>query len=216
MVTAQLKPQVVAAPALPVLRFPPEHPLTDELLLRIGDLNDGWRFERTTEGSLAIMAAATPRSDRRGSRIFSQVDRWEIDIAGGEAFAGTAGFEQLDGAVRSPDVSWVSDAAIDALQGDLEEGFWPLCPEFVVEVRSPSQELEDQQRKMEQWIAYGALLGWLVDPEEETVWIYRPGREPELARRPLELSGEPELPGLVVSFREVWRAPHAPSADEEG
>ena len=212
MVAAQPKPQIAAAPPLPVLRFPAEHPLTDDLLLRIGDLNDGWRFERTREGSLAIMAAATPRSDRRGSRIFSQVDRWAIDLAGGEAFAGTAGFEQIDGAVRSPDVSWVSDAAIDALQGDLEQGFWPLCPEFVVEVRSPSQELEDQQRKMEEWIAYGALLGWLVDPEEETAWIYRPGREPEEVRRPLELSGEPELPGLVVSFREVWRTP---PADEE-
>ena len=103
-----------------------------------------------------------------------------------------------------PDVSWVSPDQIAPLTKEQMQGAYPLCPAFVVEVRSPTDNLENQQDKMVLWLHYGAQLGWLVDPIEETVWIYRPDREPERLDRPDSLSGEDVLVGLDVDMAEVW------------
>ncbi len=204
MVAAQLKPQVVAAPALPVLRFPPEHPLTDDLLLRIGDLNDGWRFERTTEGALLMNFAAGGESSEIEREFSRQLGNWWVRHREGRVYSPSVGIRQADGRVMMPDAAWISAERLGERTRAQRQGLIDAVPDFVVEVRSPSQSLEEQQRKMADWIAYGVRLGVLVDPEDLLVFVYRPGRETERLERPAELSAEPELPGFTIDFNEVW------------
>ena len=104
----------------------------------------------------------------------------------------------------SPDAAWLSPKRADTVLED-QQGYWPVCPDFVLEVRSPSDRLSAQQEKLQRWIEYGARLGWLIDPEGEAVWVYREGAEPEQLERPSELSGGEVLAGLVVELDRVWQ-----------
>ena len=190
---------------LPVLRFPPESPLTDELLAQLSSLNSPWHFERTPDGALQIMAPATPDADYFGYEVMWVVGRWAYTLAGGRTHGASPGFTMPDGAVLSPDGAWISDERLASLpplgQG---HGFPSVVPDLIVEVRSPSDELPKQQDKMERWIGYGARLGWLFDPSEDRLYVYRPGAEPEVLERPDRVSGEPELPGLEIDLSEIW------------
>ena len=199
---------MVTAPPLPVLRFPAEHPLTDDLLLRIGALNDGWRFERTTEGALLMNFAAGGESGELESEIGAQLRLWWRAHRQGRVYSPSVGIRptdrRVDGRVMMPDAAWISAERLGNRTRAERQGLIDAVPDFVVEVRSPSQSLEEQQRKMADWIAYGVRLGILVDPEDLLVFVYRPNREPERLERPTELSAEPELPGFTIDFNEVW------------
>ena len=110
-----------------------------------------------------------------------------------------------DGSVRQPDAAWISDERLADLPPRGQRPAFPqVVPDFVIEVRSSSDRLSQQQRKMEEWIAYGARLGWLVDPEQSRIYVYRPDAEPEVLERPDTISGEPELPGLEVDCADIW------------
>ena len=110
-----------------------------------------------------------------------------------------------DGSVRQPDAAWISDERLAALLPRGQRPAFPrIVPDFVIEVRSSSDRLSQQQRKMEEWISYGARLGWLVDPEQSRIYVYRPDAEPEILERPDTISGEPELPGLEVDCADIW------------
>ena len=195
---------MVAAPPLPILRFPPEHPLTDDLLLRIGDLNDGWRFERTTEGALLMNFAAGGESSEIEREFSGQLGNWRLNHRQGRVYSPSVGIRHADGRVMMPDAAWISPERLGKRTRAERQGLIDAVPDFVVEVRSPSQSLEEQQRKMEDWIAYGVRLGILVDPEDRQVFVYRPNRAPEQLERPAQLSAEPELPGFTIDFNEVW------------
>ena len=205
MVTAVKSPAPVAAAAEPLLLCPPaEWTLSDEAFLELCELNPEWRFEVDEHGRLVITGGGGIPSSFRSFIILGQLYEWWRAVMEGVVTT-PDGFYRLDERViRAPDAAWVSAERAAQIAED-DEGFWRLCPDFVVEIRSPSDKLPAQQDKMRFWIEHGARLGWLIDPFDDVAYIYRPGREPERLERPATLSGEDVLPGLTVELDQVWR-----------
>ena len=213
MVTAEALPEVSLDAPLPnefgfeciVLRLPEEWKLTEEVFLELCALNEGWEFEMTADGELVIMPGTGLDNSERAMFIGAQLVNWLL-AGGGGRIGGEAGMAHLpDGVLRAPDVSWISPERMEQRPADYDGVLIPVCPDFVVEIRSRSDSVARQQEKMEQWIAYGARLGWLIDAYNEKVWIYREGQdEPEELDRPAELSGEDILPGLTVDMSRIW------------
>ena len=191
---------------LVVLRFPAGC-LTDELLLQISELNDDLRFERNAEGGLEVSPPAGYESSGQSGRVFAQLLSWSDEQRKGHVFESSAGMRLADGSVLAPDASWVSEERFQ--QGSSQPGgFLRVCPDLVVEVRSRGQSPCQQREKMEQWMAAGARLGWLIDAftGDGEVWVYRAGAsEPERLERPESLSGEDVAEGLTVDLAKVWR-----------
>ena len=209
MVHAQPKPIEAAeaaygaAPAeLPALRLPPEIELTEALLLELSELNEAWRLERTAAGELSMTLPSFPLSSGIHVDLNYQMFGWSLVVREGRLFDAEIGIVLPDSTLTMPDAAWF-DAA-QAAQID-EHDFIRIAPAFVLEVRSASQTLVKQQDKMERWMANGVRLGWLVDPIQQTVWVYRPGEQPERLSRPLRVSGEPVLRGFVATFERIWR-----------
>ena len=201
MVSAPARPDVDQAVEL---CFPAAAPLTDDLLLQFGLLNDHLRLERTSEGALVITFPPGTESAYAENQISRQLGNWAEQRAG-VSFGPSGTYVRPDGRALAPDASWITQQQWDALSADERRVFMRTCPVFVVEVRSPGQTLASQQRRMDDWIAFGVQLGWLVDLQGSRLWVYRPGREPEALRRPASISGDPELPDLVVDLANVWR-----------
>jgi Uma2 family endonuclease len=122
----------------------------------------------------------------------------------GIGFDSSTGFTLPNGAKRSPDVAWVRRERWEALSEEERDRFPPLCPDFVIELRSRSDPLTPLQEKMAEYIANGAQLGWLIDPGERRLYIYRPEVTPECLEQPEQVSGEPLLPGFELDLREIW------------
>ena len=211
MVSAPERTAVVEAPPaegalveLPIVQFPLECPLTDDLLAQLSSLNSPWHFERTPEGALLIMPPASMDSDRVTVGFGRQVGNWEYELGGGETYGSSPGFTMPNGSVRQPDAAWISDERLADLPPPGQRPAFPrVVPDFVIEVRSSGDRLS-QQRKMEEWIAYGVRLGWLVDPKEGHIYVYRPDAEVEVLERPDTISGEPELSGLEIDCTDIW------------
>jgi Uma2 family endonuclease len=189
------------------LALPPEVNLqvTPEQFEELALANSELRLERDADG---VLIASPPTGWETGARNFSltgQLYHWYIEnIELGEAFASSSGFILPNGANRSPDVSWVSSTRWNALTA-AEKGTFPrICPDFVVELRSDSDNLAPLQAKMREYLENGALLGWLIDPKKCRVEIYRAGQDVEILENPLELSGEGVLPGFVMKLQRVW------------
>ena len=197
---------VVGAPPI-TLRLPAQWALDDQCLLKLSALNETLWFERSAEGALQISPPPSFYSSRSAGLIFGQILNWQLaDDDDSETLPADGGFELPDSSVMVPDASWVSSERFAGNEPDTRE-ILHLAPDFVLEVLSPSQELDDQQEKMERWMANGVRLGWLIDPYEALVWIYREGQdEPELLERPDTLSGEDVMVGLVVDLTRLWRA----------
>ena len=192
-----------------VLRLPPEWKLTDEQVLELCSLNDDIRIEINARGELELMAPTSGNTARRNNRISARLDVWaEVDDTG-EAFDSSGGFTLPNEAVRSPDASWVLKSRLAELPPGAMDRFVPLCPDFVIELRSPSDRLRDLHSKMEEYLENGARLGWLIDPLDPRlrVYIYRPGVEVEILEAPETLSGDPELPGFLLEMRRIWEPP---------
>ena len=187
------------------LRLPAEWTLTEDILLEICALNEGWNFETTAAGELVIMPGTGFDNTERAHEIAADLVNWKRAGGAGRS-GGEAGMVHLpDGILRAPDVCWVSPERLSERPEDYDGVLIPVCPDFVVEIRSQSDSVARQQEKMEQWMAYGVRLGWLIDAYSETVWIYREGQdEPEELDKPAQLSGEDVLPGLVVDMARIW------------
>jgi Uma2 family endonuclease len=189
-----------------VLHLPPGC-LTDDLLLQISELNDDLRFERNAEGALEISPPAGYESSDQSGRVYAQILTWSDEVGGGRVFESSAGMSLSDGSVLAPDASWLSEERFE--QGSAETvGFLRVCPDLVIEVRSHGQSRRKQREKMEQWMAAGARLGWLLDAftDDGEVWVYRAGvPEPERLERPDSLSGEDVADGLAVDLSRIWR-----------
>ena len=213
MVTAEALPEVNLDVPLPnefgfeciMLRLPAAWRLAEEAFLELCELNDGWEFETTADGELIIMPGTGLDNSERAMFIGAQVVNWLLADGVGR-IGGEAGMAHLpDGVLRAPDVSWISPERMSERPDDYDGVLIPVCPDFVVEIRSRSDSVERQQDKMEQWMAYGARLGWLIDAYSEKVWIYREGQdEPEELDKPAQLSGEDVLPGLTVDMSRIW------------
>ncbi|WP_375415863.1 Uma2 family endonuclease [uncultured Hymenobacter sp.] len=190
-----------------VLRLPPATQLSDAAFFELCQANPQFRLERDSDYNLIIMPPAYPDASEDGSEVNYQLKHWNKTQApvAGHAYESSAGFVLPNGAVRSPDIAWLSRAARTMAQQ--AGGFLAICPEFVVEIRSPSDRLATLQAKMEEYLANGAQLGFLLDVEAETAYIYRPGQAVELVQGyGQELSGEPVLPGFRLDLRPLRRA----------
>jgi Uma2 family endonuclease len=162
------------------------------------------RIEREANGEVNIMAPAHSRSSNRNFRIALQFGNWALSDGTGECYDSSAGFDLPNGANRSPDVSWVNKERLRALPPLSRDEFLPLCPDFVIEVRSSTDRLPALQAKMAEYLDNGARLGWLIDPIKKRVWVYRPGSAVELLQEPDSISGDPELPGFTLQLDPIW------------
>lgn len=175
--------------------------LTDEQFFQLCQDNRDLRFERTASGRLMIMPPMGSDTGRRNVKITTQLEVWSQKNNLGIAFDSSTGFKLPNGAERSPDASWVKRERWDALTPEQQEKFAPLCPDFVVELRSPSDPLKMVQEKMREYMDNGASLGWLLDPKNKQVEIYRCDRAVEILSSPATLSGEEVLPGFLLDLK---------------
>ncbi|MGH7964648.1 MAG: Uma2 family endonuclease [Candidatus Binatia bacterium] len=190
--------------AVPLKLSVHETQLSEEQFVRLCQENPDLRIELTAQGELVIMPPTGLETGPRNSRLTRRVDEWTEADGTGIAFDSSTMFTLPNGAKRSPDVSWVRRERWDTLPEEQRRGFGLLCPDFVVELRSPSDRLADLQEKMQEYLDNGALLGWLIDPLEQRVYVYRPGQPVETLDNPPTLSGDPVLPGFVLHVRELW------------
>jgi Uma2 family endonuclease len=196
-----LEPAAGVHDGLQPIRLPNDWALTDERFLEIAHLNDDLMLERTTDGRLVQMAFPERISERVATAMCALIGLWALQTRG-EIRGEAGGYIFSGGPAMCPDVSWVSPEQLR--QGRIERGQFYFAPAFAVEVRSLSQSIISQQRRMQQWMEHGVQLGWLVDPHSETVWIYRADSSVEELKRPPELSGEDVCSGLVIDMSQVW------------
>jgi len=192
-----------AAQAFAILRLAPAIEMTDDQFFALCQQNRDLRLERTAQGDIIVMPPTGFETGNRNSEITRQLVNWTKRDGTGVACDSSTGFKLPNGADRSPDGAWISRARLAPLTSEEKEKFLPLCPDFVIELRSPSDRLEDVQAKMEEYIANGARLGWLIDPQTRRVHVYRPGAV-EILQGVQRVSGEGELPGFVLDLRDIW------------
>ncbi|MDQ3012718.1 MAG: Uma2 family endonuclease [Acidobacteriota bacterium] len=177
---------------------------TEDVFYELCKQNPNLRLERTAEGEVIVMPPTGGETGNRNHSINGQFYNWTKKDGSGSAFDSSTGFKLPDGADRSPDASWVEKARLAQLSLEEKKKFLPLCPDFAIELRSPSDTLETTKAKMEEYIACGLRLGWLIDPEEKVVYVYRLGEPVQKLENANEVSADPELPGFVLDLREVW------------
>jgi Uma2 family endonuclease len=179
--------------------------LTRDEFIHLCEQNPELQIEREANGTVKIMSPTESFTDSRNSEISGQLFVWNVGRGRpGIIFGPSAGFTLPNGAERSPDASWISLARWNALTPEERRGFARICPDFVVELMSPSDRLAPSQAKMTEYIQNGAHLGWLIDRTNRNVYVYCPLRTVEVINDPAEVSAAPELPGFVLQMAEVF------------
>lgn len=166
--------------------------------------NPELQMELTAKGELILIPPTGARTGLRNLEIDRQFGNWAKENELGLAFDSSTLFLLPNGARRSPDLSWVKRNRWDALTDEEQEGFAPLCPDFVIELRSRSNNLPPLEDKMIEYVANGALMAWLIDPLKRRVYVYRPDQKVVILEDPDSVSGDPELPGFELNVRELW------------
>lgn len=188
-----------------VLRMPPQLQMTDEQFFEFCQVNRDLHIERNKFGELLIMPPTGSDSGNREARIIQQLMNWADEDGTGIAFSSSAGFTLSTGAERSPDASWIQLERWNSLTPEQQQKFAPICPDFVVELRSPSDNLKPLQEKMAEYMKEpGIQLGWLIDRKNRQVYIYRPNQAVEILDNPATISGDPVLPGFILNLSKVW------------
>jgi Uma2 family endonuclease len=178
--------------------------LTDEQFYQLCQDNETLRFERNSKGELIIMPPTGGETSNRNAGLTAQIWVWNEQTQLGKVFDSSGGFKLPNGADRSPDASWVKLERWNALTPEQKTKFAPLCPDFVVELLSPSDSLKDTQEKMKEYRDNGARLGWLINRKSRQVEIYRQGQDVEVVENPVTLSGEDVLPGFALYLESIW------------
>ncbi|MDJ1184182.1 Uma2 family endonuclease [Roseofilum casamattae] len=179
--------------------------VTREQFVALVSANRDLRLERTATGKLIVNPPTGGETGQRNAKIGTQLGIWcEANEQLGEYFDSSTGFELPNGANRSPDASFLKKDKWEVLTPEQREGFIPLCPDFVVELRSKTDSLKDLRTKMQEYIDNGTQLGWLIDPKNKRVEIYRVGQVVEVVANPIALSGEEVLPGFTLSLKRIW------------
>ncbi len=176
----------------------------DDWLFEFCRINDELRIERTAEGSLEIETPTGGETSNRNFELTTQLGIWTRRDGTGKGFDSNGGFILPNGALRAPDASWVSRERLSSLTAEQKKRFLPLCPDFAIELRSPSDPLPKVGAKMREYIENGAKLAWLLDPEERKAHIYKANGSVEIFANPESLSGDPELPGFSLELKPVW------------
>jgi len=180
--------------------------VTHEQFAELAIVNRDLRLERTSTGELIVNPPTGWESGRRNLNLSTQFGIWCIENEElGEGFDSSTAFTLPNGAIRSPDASWISRERWEVLTPEEKKGFAQICPDFVVELRSPSDSLESLREKMQEYIDNGTLLGWLIDPQNAQVEIYRRGQAIEILENPTKLSGEGVLPGFFLNLNRVMQ-----------
>ena len=178
--------------------------LTSEQFYQLCEENPDLKLERNANGELIVMPPTGGETGKRNSTANAQIWTWNDRTELGEVFDSSTGFTLPNKADRSPDVSWVEKSRWSALTPEQREKFIPLCPDFVIELVSPSDSLKKSQEKMQEYMENGCSLGWLINRKKRQVEIYRPGQDVEVLQSPLTLSGENVLPGFVLNLQKIW------------
>lgn len=178
--------------------------LNDEHFFQLCQNNPDLRFERNANGELVIMSPTGGETGHRNIEIAYQLQAWSRQNRLGIAFDSSTGFKLPNGADRSPDASWIPLEKWNNLTPEQRQKFLPLCPDFVIELRSASDNLKTLQKKMKEYQENGTRLGWLIDPQTKTVEIYRVNEEVEILNNPLTLSGEEVLKGFTLNLEQIW------------
>jgi len=179
-------------------------PMTDDQFAEFCAEHPDLFFETTAEGEIIVMAPTFSLTAARNSRLTRQLDAWSEQDGSGCAFDSSGGFVLPNGARRSADASWVERSKIKQLSAEASKGFYHLCPDFVIELKSDIDRLNTLRKKMREWIANGAQLAWLLNPDDQTVEIYRPNREPESLSGLTSLTAELPIKGFVLDLKIVW------------
>jgi len=166
--------------------------------------NRDLRIERTASGEVTIMPPAFSDTGNRNLKIGQQLANWAEQAGTGETFDSSTGFTLPNGAIRSPDAAWVRQDRWDALSEEQKASFAPICPDFVIELRSASDSVASLQLKMQEYIDNGAILGFLIDRQQRLVYLYRPDAQPQRLDNPEIVSGEPELLGFSLKMTKIW------------
>jgi Uma2 family endonuclease len=186
------------------VRIEPDRPLSSDEFFDFCQSNSAWRIERMADGEIVIMPPAGAESSHRNSGMSAQLHYWAKRDGRGKAFGSSAGFQLPNGAVLSPDTAWIGNARLASLTRKEKQVFPPICPDFVVELQSPSDSVPRLKRKMHEWIGNGAQLGWLILPDSRTVYVFLPGQEPEYLSNITRLAGEGPVDGFVLDLTEIW------------
>ena len=197
-----LTPFVLDEAYLPATLTAP--PMNDEEFEAFCTEHPDLSFEVTADGEIIVMPPTHSLTGRRNSEINFQLELWSRGDHRGMVLDSSSGVVLPNGERRSPDASWTRTEDVRKLPQESREGFWHLCPAFVIELRSHSDRLPVLRAKMQECIANGAQLGWLIDPAAKSVEIYRPEREPETLAGVDSVTGEGQVAGFTLSLREVW------------
>lgn len=186
------------------LQLPNHLKFTDEEFEQVVAVNKELRLELTSEGELVIMSPTGGETGNRNFDLLGQLWFWNTQKKLGKAFDSSTGFKLPNGATRSPDASWIKMERWDALTPQQRKKYLPLCPDFAVELVSETDDVEDTQAKMQEYLASGLQLGWLINPKEQQVIIYHPHQVPEVLQSPTSLSGEDVLLGFILNLQQIF------------
>ena len=175
--------------------------LTDEQFYRLCQANRDVRFERDSKGHLIVMPPTGGVTGKRNADLTTDLNLWNRQTNLGIVLDSSSGFKLPNGANRSPDAAWVKLEHWETLTSEQREMFLPLCPDFVIELHSASDNLQSLRDKMQEYLDNGLCLGWLIDPQNQRVEIYRLGQNAEILQSPKTLSGEAVLPAFVLDLK---------------
>jgi Uma2 family endonuclease len=187
-----------------VVHLRPAFDMTEDQFFEFCRLNRDLRIERTAQGELIIMPPAGFETGDQNAEITMQLRQWAKKDGTGMTFDSSTGFTLPNGAVRAPDASWVKNERAHALTKKQRRKFAPICPDFVIELRSQTDRLKVVQEKMREYMENGARLGFLLDPGTKSVYVYRPGGRVEVLENPKAVAADPVLPGFALDLTEVW------------
>ncbi|HIK08730.1 MAG TPA: Uma2 family endonuclease [Oscillatoriaceae cyanobacterium M33_DOE_052] len=186
------------------INFNPIITISDDQFYQLCRANPDIKFERNPQGEIIIMSPTGGETGNRNAEIIVEFGIWNRRTKLGKVFDSSTGFKLPQGGDRSPDVAWVRQERWDSLTPEQKEKFPPIAPDFVLELLSPSDSLATTQAKMQEYIASGVQLAWLIQRQNRRVEIYRPGQLPEILETPATLSGESILPGFILDLDIVW------------
>lgn len=179
-------------------------PMNDDEFFEFCQKHKDLRIERESDGEIIIMPPTGSETGIKNFKLTGNFWVWVEKDGSGEGFDSSTGFVLPNGAKRSPDLSWIKLEKWNAIPKAERKKFAPVCPDFVVELRSETDSLERLQAKMEEYIENGASLGWLIDAGKRRVYVYRQNAEVEILENPPEISGEPLLQGFMLNLKEIW------------
>jgi Uma2 family endonuclease len=180
------------------------HPMTDEEFSALCAEHPDLNFEMSADGELIVMAPVYSVVSVLNADVACQLHAWAIEDGRGYCCDSSGGFVLPNGARRSPDVSWTLKTRVNELGAKRRKSFWHLCPDFVIEIKSDPYRLNVLREKMREYLEQGAQLGWLINPDDKTVEIFRPGGQHEKLSEANKVEGEDVLSGFVLDLTDVW------------